>query len=132
MVVASKNSIRTSPIYLSCVYLEQRKMSHFSFSLSHTLTMFLSIFQTAPPAEALSFLCLLSLKLSPKWPRRALCFSSAHNKAEWPLLSFFFCCVSFNMSHTPKSLPKEMAADFGALLIKRSQTFPCIWSLLIK
>ena len=58
MVVVLKNSVRTPPIYLPCMQLEQRKMSHFSFSLSHTLTVFLSIFGLHLSAEALSFVLL--------------------------------------------------------------------------
>ena len=82
-------------------------MSPFSFLLSHTLTVFLSIFRTAPPTEALSFLCFaLSGTHIQKWPRKALSFSFAH-KVEWPLFSFFSSFVSFSVSHTPKSVPKK-------------------------
>ena len=99
-------------------------MFPFSFSLSHTLTVFLSIFWTAPPVEALSFLCFALFGTYTQWPRMALYFSSTH-KAEWPLFSFFsslsvLACLT-RLSHCPR----KWHANFGTLLIKRSQTSPC-------
>ena len=110
-------------------------MCHFSFSLSHTLTMFLSI--------SLHGLHLLKLKLSlvsltmAEWlscfklKLSLVCFGSLF----LPLLPTrpnglcFFLFFFFSVSHAPKSLYKERHADFGnfpSLLIKISQTFPCM------
>ena len=81
-------------------------MSPFSFSLSHTLTVFLSIFRTTPPIEALSFLCFCFLwnsqPMAKKGSRFQLC---SQGRMAFVFLLFFF--ASFSVSHTPKSLPKE-------------------------
>ena len=73
--------MRTSPIYFLCVQLEQRKMSHFSFSLSHTLTVFLSIFELHLSAEARSFVLLAHsgthTKMAETPCAAALCFALA-------------------------------------------------------
>ena len=80
--------------------LSKEKMSPYSFSLSHTLTVYLSQFWTAPlklssPLYVFLFnlLELNSLKLS--------LFASASHKAEWPQFSFF---SSFSVSTCPTRL----------------------------
>ena len=114
MVVASKNSMRTSPIYFLCVQLEQRKMSPFSFSLSHTLTVFLSIFRTAPLSWSSLFCVTCSLWNSHKNGRNSLCFSSlfcfsSHTLGRMAFASFF-------------SFSSACPTRFATLLNKRSQT----------
>ena len=71
-----------------------------------------------------SHLCFALSGTHTQWPRMALCFSSAH-KAEWPLF-FFFSSLSVSGCLTRLShCPRKWHADFGTLLIKRSQTSPC-------
>ena len=78
--------------------LIKEKMYLFSFSLSHMLTMFLSIFSDCISQLKLSLFCvLLSLELTQKLAEYGSLFqlsvsASAHCsvlKAEWPLFSFF-------------------------------------------
>ena len=57
------------------------------------------------------------------------CFSSQQGRMAFAFLLFY--SVSFSVSHMPKSLPKEMATDFGTLLIEKSD-LSMLWSLLIK
>ena len=119
-------------------------MSPFSFSLSHTLTVFVSIFRTAPPAEALSFLCFCSLwnsqPMAKKGSRFQLC---SQGRMAFVFLLFFF--ASFSMSHTPKSLPKENGSwlwntshyeksdlpCFGHFSINEKACFEDFWNKLI-
>ena len=99
---------------------------------SLTLSLFLSIFRTAPPAEALSFLCFALSRTHTQLHScfsSLFCFSSQQGRMAFAFL--LFCFVSFSVSHTPKSLPKEMAANFGTLLIEKLD-LSMLWSLLIK
>ena len=127
--------MRTPPIYLPCVQLEQKKnVSFFFFTHSHSHYVSLYFFtQTAPPqaeaptcvsltmAEWLSFCFSSSLKCV---------FSLSHTLAENGLsflfLLFSLACLTHLLSFCIK--PK---ADFGTLLIEQSD-FSMLWSLLIK
>ena len=114
MVVASKNSMRTSPIYFLCVQLEQIKMSPFSFSLSHTLTVFLSIFRTAPLSWSSLFCVTCSLWNSHKNGWNSLCFNSlfcfsSHTLGRMAFASFF-------------AFSSACPTRFATLLNNRSQT----------
>ena len=105
MVVALKNSMRPPPIHFSCVQLEQRKMSPFSFLLYHTLIVFLSIFSDCTSqVEALSFLCfLLTLKLT-------------HNSQKW---LFFFSLTQGEMALASFfSFSSACPTRFASLLLK--------------
>ena len=67
-------------------------MSPFSFSLSHTLTVFLSIFRTAPPAEALSFLCFTLSGTHTQWLKKGSQFQPcSQGRMAFVFLLFFFC-----------------------------------------
>ena len=137
-MVVAKNFMRTHQFIFLVCNLSKEKISPFSFSLTHTLTLFLSISSHGLHlSKCLNIsLCFALSGTHTQYGQIALLlqlsvFASAHNKAEWPLLSSFFCSISFSVSHTPKSLPKEMAADFGTLLIKKSD-LSMLCSLLIK
>ena len=111
--------------------LSKEKISHFSFSLTHTLTLFLSISSHGLHFSKWLFVFCSLWNSHTIWPNctlaSALCFSSAHNKAEWPLLSFFFCSVSFNVSHTVTRLshcPRKWQLTLEHFSL-RSQTSPC-------
>ena len=95
-------------------------MSPFSFSLSHTLTVFFSIFlDYTSQAETLSFLCfLLSLELTQNGQKMALYFLQLPLRPNG--LCFFF------------SFPSACPTRLASLLIKRSQTSPMLWSFLNK
>ena len=108
-------------------------MSFFFFTHSHSHFISLYFFtRTAPLKMAQYLFVFCSLWNSHTiWPNctlaSALCFSSAHNKAEWPLLSFFFCSVSFNVSHTVTRLshcPRKWQLSLEHFSL-RSQTSPC-------
>ena len=99
-------------------------MFHFSFSLSHTLTVFLYLFGLHLSTWSSLFLCVLrTLKLTQKWPNMALLLqlSSVGRKASVFFLFFFF---SFSVSHTPMSLPKEWHVE-QAHLMSFDQ---CMWT----
>ena len=117
-----------------CVTWAKKKCLLFSFSLTHTLTVSLYFFtRTAPPqAEALTCVCLTMAERLSCFSSPLKCVSLCHT--HWPNGFFFFLFFFFSVSHTPKSLPKEWHADFGSfasLLIKRSQTFPCMLSFAL-
>ena len=101
-------------------------MSHFSFSLSHTLIVFLFIFIRAAPPQAETLTCvfltmtewisyfrsLFLLKLFPQGRMTlCLCFSSLL-KAEWPLFSVF---TSLQFSACPTRLNQVSSRDVASL-----------------
>ena len=112
MVVAFKNSMRTLPIYLPCVLLEQRKISPFSFSLTHTLTVFLSISSH-------------ELHLS-KWLNISLCFALSGTHTHWPNMALCLFCFSPLQGRMAFasffSFSSTCPTRFATLLNKRSQT----------
>ena len=122
MVVAPKNSMRTPPIYLLVCNLSKEKCLLFLFH-SLTLSLCFSLFFGLHLQLKLSLFCVFAFfGTHNQWPRKTLGFSSAH-KAEWPLFSFFsFLPVSACLTRL-SHCPRKMAADFGTLLIMRSQTF---------
>ena len=105
-------------------------MFPFSFSISHSLTVFLSIFRTAPLGWSSLFSVFYSLSNSrthTKIGRTALCASALHSRPNG-LCFLSFLLFSFSVSH------KEWHADFGSfasLLVERSQTFPCMLSFAL-
>ena len=109
-------------------------MSHFSFSLSHTPTMFL-------------FISSHGLHLS-KWLNISLCFALSGTHTHWPNMALCFFCFNtpqgriafasffsfFSLqlvSHTCSvfALNQKLTLEHFPL---RSQNFPYIWSYLNK
>ena len=96
-------------------------MSPFSFSLSHTLTAFLSISSHG--------LHLLKLKLS------LVFLSQWLNGSLASTLCFYFCFPQGRMAFASffsfsSTCPTHLLS-FASLLIKRSQTFPCMLSFAL-
>ena len=128
MFVALKNSTKIPSIYLLVCNLNKKKCLIFVFTLSHTLTVFLSI-----SSHELHFLTLkLSLVFLSQWSNGSLA-SALHSRPNG-LCFLPFLLFSFSVSHTPETLPKKWHADFGSfasLFIKRSKTYPRMLSFAL-
>ena len=127
--VALKNSIRILSIYLLTCNLNKEKYLIFLFSLSHTLTVFLSISSHGLHLLELKALTCVSLTMA-EW----LSLLQLSTQGRMASVFFPFVLFSFSASHTPETLPKEWHTNFGSLaslLIKRSKTYPCMLSFAL-
>ena len=129
MFVALKNFTRIPSIYLLTVTWTKKNISFFFFSLSHTLTLFLSISSHGLHLLELKALTCVSLTMA-EW----LSLLQLSTQGRMASVFFPFVLFSFSASHTPETLPKEWHTNFGSLaslLIKRSKTYPCMLSFAL-